>query len=283
MKWNDRNLPYSGENKQLIYNYLLITMRQLFNQFPTSKLTTAFIMNYILNDIEIKRVVFETKEKCNWFSNELKSNPFLFDFIVTETQKIKKLPNIYQNIEIDISNIEERKTKAFASVIQKFIIQNPELPHLYFSSLDIDEVKANTRDFVKKNYRCYKCKRSALEYKYENLLKVKILLERDLNIRTIFSDVKEKTLFLKDVNDEFEVNVFYWGDFPIVPIDPKKNMLFCIIDDISVRVFGIMEKRKIVENSNDGFLFFNKKPKSLTNFTALANFDKELFKKEVII
>ena len=282
MKWNDRNLPYSGENKQIIYNYILSTMKRMKDKYPSSTLTSVFIMNFILNDIYYDTKVFKTKDKHTWFLNELKNNPFLFDFIVAETNKMKDMPNIFADVDFDYADIENKKTDAFASVVQEYIMKHPEIPHLYFSSLDNDDIKVNVRDFVKKNYRSYKYKRSTLEYKYEKMLKIKLLLERDIDIKTEFVPPDRKILLLNDINNMFDVCIFEWGNFPIVPKYPQKDILLCMADDISVRVFGFISPMAIKENSNDEFLFMEDKPETLKNFTALAKFNDELFKKEVI-
>lgn len=255
-------------------------MKKLTDKYPSSMLSSVFIMNYILNDIYYDTEIFKSKDKHNWFINELKSNPFLFDFVIEETSKIKEMPTIFEDIEIETVDLENKKTKAFASIVQKYIMEHPEIPHLYFSSLDVDEIRENTKDFVKKNYRSYKCKRSTLEYKYEKLLKVKMLLERDLDIKTVFIPPERRILLLQGDNEDFDVCVFNWGDFPLVPTYPHKNTLFCVTDDISVRVFGMATPEKIIQNSNDSFLFLEEKPETLSNFTALANFNDELFKKE---
>jgi hypothetical protein len=50
MKWNDNYLHYSGENKSIIYNYLLFLTQKLKKIYDPETLTPIFIINYIFND-----------------------------------------------------------------------------------------------------------------------------------------------------------------------------------------------------------------------------------------
>lgn len=282
MKWNDKYLPYSGEKKRTIYNYILSVMKRLLKKHPTSKLTNAYIMNFILNDIDYDKEIFPSKKNHDWFLNELKTNPYLFDFVMSETSKMCEMPIIYRDTNTEYTDLENEKTDKFASVIQRYVMEHQEIPHLFFSTLDNDDVKTQTRDFVKRNYKFYNCQRSVLEYKYEKFLKVKILLERELNIQTSFAPPSRKALCLEDVNKKFDVVIFNWGDFPTVPIYPLKDILLCLVDDISVRILGFVEPRKIVNNSDKNYLFANCKTGAYLHVTALARMDEEIFKKEVI-
>lgn len=276
MQWNDKKLPYSGKNKSIIYNYIHFVYQTLRKKFPNKDLPNVYIINYILDNRNWDNSIFGEEAKI-WFRNELKTNPHLLSFIDSEITKIKEMPNVYSyKADITRDNSEE-KSNIFSKIIQNYIVSNPQLPHFYFSSIDNDEVKRETEIFVKTNFRRYRCRRNVLETRYEKMLKIKKLLERDLGIKTEFYDIGMSTLGLKSQNDNFVVNIFRWGDFPLVEKNPSKTQLFCIADEISVFVFGFASPENITKYSNDRFLFMKEKPEALNKMTSFYGFNKEVF------
>lgn len=281
MKWNDNYLQYSGENKKIIYNHLLFTIRKLLKTHSKNQLTPVYIINFLLNDLNYDISIFGSKEKHNWFISELKNNPYLFDFVVSETQKMCEMPNIFEKVKMEYSETERKKNVCFASTIQEYVLHHKEIPHIFFATLDTEEIKSETQDFVKHNYRKYKYKRNILEFKYERLLKVKKILERDLNLKTKFLPPERNLLLLEAEDQSFDVCVFNWGTFPIISKTQSKDVLFCLIDDVSVRVLGKVKAENILVSTNDEFLFSDNM-QCFGGLTAFNNFNETIFEKEVV-
>ena len=160
-------------------------------------------------------------------------------------------------------------------------MHHKEIPHIFFATLDTEEIKNETQDFVKRNYRKYKYKRNVLEFKYERLLKVKKILERDLNLKIKFLPPERNLLLLEAEDNSFDVCVFNWGTFPIISKTQHKDILFCLIDDVSVRILGKVSAENISKSTNDEFLFTDD-AKFFNGLTAFNNFNETIFEKEVV-
>ena len=258
MKWNDKYLLYSGKQKTTIYNYIVSITKALSSK--KIEISPVNIVNFILNDINWDIQIFESSQNHTWFVKEFKNNPFLIDFVISEVIKVKDLPNIYnKQTSLQKDNLFF-KSKYFSKIIQKFIISNPAIPHYYFSNIITDELKNEIDVFVKANYRKLKCKRRILEIRYSKLVQVREVLRQELGIEcTIF--VINNTLILREKNNNFIVNSFRWGDFPLVHKRNSENQLFCISDDISVYVLGYADYKTIQQFSNPFFLFLNENQK----------------------
>lgn len=282
MKWNDKYLNYSGEYKSIIYNYIHSVIKRILLEKKKQHLNNVFIINFILNDKNWDKNIFQSKEKHDWFINELKNNPYLFDFVNSEITKILELPNIYDYSYLrDLTDLDEIKSDLFSKIVQKYIIENPNMPHYYFSSLDYEEIKQETDDYVKKNFRKFNCRRIVLSMRYEKLLKIQKLLDRELNIKSEIVPIGRSTITLKSIDNSFNINVARWGSFPIVEQNPQKMELFCIADEISVYVFGFANAENIKKKIDDKFLFFKEKPENFKSLTAFYGFEKSIFNKDV--
>ena len=279
MKWNDKRLPYSGENKSIVYNYVHSVMQKLLKKYPAKVLTNPYVINYILTDIYWDINIFKTKEKHDWFIQELKNNPFLLDFINTEISKIKQFPTIYSKENIQIRDGVLSKEKAFSDIIQMYIINNPDTIHLYFADVDMEQIESEASDYARKFYKTLKCRRDSLHKRYERLLRVKTILSSELGVETTIEQVGRSGLVLQDVQCRFAVTCFRWGDFPTIPKNPSVPSLFCAMDDISVYVFGMVNQDDMRKYSHENYLFRNGQVSSPTNFTAFYGFQKEIFNK----
>lgn len=279
LKWNDRFLPYSGENKIVIYNYLISTIKKLLREKNKETLTNFYIINYILNDADWDIDIFKSKEKHDWFIAELKNNPYLLDFVNSEITKVVEYPDIYSKEVEQTLKLDNEKTDTFAQVIQSFVMNSPTTRHFYFNSIDLEEVRKNTDEYVKANFMRFRCRRNTLEQRYFKMCKVQKVLKEEMGISTTIVPTGNNGLLLIEENGRFTVNITQWGDFPVVYKKSEANELFCMVDDISIYIFGIVSADNIKKYSSDHYLFTKDKKKT-EHLTAFYGFSNDIFKTE---
>ena len=282
MKWNDKYLPYSGENKIIIYNYLLSVINRL-SQKKIIPLSSVYVINFILNDSNWDIEIFGSKEKHDWFINEIKNNPFLLDFINTEVMKIAELPEIYKPVfEKTLTDIENEKSEKFANVVQSFIISSPTVRHYYFNSIDLEESREVSMKYAKNNFKRFGMRRGSLEYKYAQLYKVQQILLTEMGLKTAITETsnlhsEKKNLILVGDDNDFIVNVTNWGNFPIVSKKPQTSELFCLVDNISIYILGFVTPEQIKQYSDESYLFLKEKPESTPYIAGFYGFSDNIF------